>query len=75
MPPIWSWERFSRRTSRLLTIHLSQLFRDQGYDVIEETKLSEEELMRVIPEIHAIGVRSKTKLPERVRPGATLFFQ
>ena len=44
-----------------------QAFRGQGYHVDHHKKaLSEDELVAVIGKYHAIGIRSKTKITERV---------
>ncbi|EGO28553.1 hypothetical protein SERLADRAFT_434474 [Serpula lacrymans var. lacrymans S7.9] len=42
-------------------------FRSQGFQVDHYTKaMSEDELVETIPQYHAIGIRSKTKITERV---------
>eukprot|EP00054_Salpingoeca_dolichothecata_P024441 m.166477 g.166477 ORF g.166477 m.166477 type:complete len:433 (+) comp25012_c0_seq2:265-1563(+) len=48
-----------------------ELFRQEGFTVHRAIKLSEEELIQRLPDIHVIGVRSKTKLPARVLDAAT----
>lgn len=43
------------------------VFQAQGFHVDHSTKaMSEDELVAKIPEYHAIGIRSKTKITERV---------
>ncbi|SCU92491.1 LAMI_0E10726g1_1 [Lachancea mirantina] len=43
------------------------MFKDQGYQVqIYKSSLPEEELIQMIQDVHAIGIRSKTKLTEKV---------
>ncbi|KAJ7092664.1 hypothetical protein C8R44DRAFT_750189 [Mycena epipterygia] len=47
-------------------------FRAQGFHVDHHTKaMSEDELVNVLPEYHAIGIRSKTKITARVIKAAT----
>lgn len=47
-------------------------FKNQGYQVEHHQKAwSEEELLKRIGEFHAIGIRSKTKLTEKVLKAAT----
>jgi len=46
-------------------------FREQGFSVIRKTKLSPEELAAIIPTVHVIGIRSKTKLPKEILEKAT----
>lgn len=47
-------------------------FESQGFRVDHHTKaMSEDELLQVIPQYHAIGIRSKTKITERVLKSAT----
>eukprot|EP00729_Bicosta_minor_P005667 gene5667-35615_t len=41
-------------------------FREQGFSVIRKTKLTPEELAEIIPTVHVIGIRSKTKLPKEI---------
>ncbi len=44
-----------------------KIFNDQGYQVeFYKTSLSEDQLIEKIKDVHAIGIRSKTKLTERV---------
>ena len=47
-------------------------FRQQGFTVDHSTKaMSEDELVEKIGDYHAIGIRSKTKITERVLKAAT----
>jgi D-3-phosphoglycerate dehydrogenase len=47
-------------------------FRAQGFHVDHHTKaMSEDELVEKIPQYHAIGIRSKTKITERVIKAAS----
>lgn len=46
-------------------------FKAQGFEVIRHVKLTPEELAEVIPTIHIIGIRSKTKLPKEMLEKAT----
>jgi D-3-phosphoglycerate dehydrogenase len=47
-------------------------FRAQGFNVDHHTKaMSEDELVEKIPQYHAIGIRSKTKITERVIKAAS----
>ena len=47
-------------------------FEDQGFQVDHSTKaMSEDELVEKIGQYHAIGIRSKTKITERVINAAT----
>lgn len=47
-------------------------FKDQGFQVDFHTKAwSEDELVEKIPSYHAIGIRSKTRITERVLKSAT----
>ena len=47
-------------------------FRSEGFHVDHHTKaMSEEELLEKIPQYHAIGIRSKTKITAKVIKAAT----
>lgn len=49
-----------------------QSFREQGFTVDHSTKaMSEDELVEKIGQYHAIGIRSKTKITERVIKAAS----
>lgn len=49
-----------------------QAFKAQGFHVDHYTKaMSEDELVEKIPQYHAIGIRSKTKITERVIKAAS----
>jgi D-3-phosphoglycerate dehydrogenase len=44
-----------------------QLFKNDGFNVVSEiAALSEKELQERIPDIHILGIRSKTNVPENV---------
>lgn len=45
-------------------------FRREGFTVIRHTALSPEELKAILPTIHLIGIRSKTKLPKEMLEAA-----
>ena len=49
-----------------------EAFRQQGFHVDHYTKaMSEDELVEKIPQYHGIGIRSKTKITERVIKAAS----
>jgi D-3-phosphoglycerate dehydrogenase len=74
----WGSRPFSRRQARdkeralkvLVTDTLAgeglERFREAGFEVAERTGLTEDELVRVIPEYNALIVRSQTKVTARV---------
>eukprot|EP00051_Salpingoeca_urceolata_P006816 m.90190 g.90190 ORF g.90190 m.90190 type:complete len:410 (+) comp14996_c1_seq2:270-1499(+) len=60
----------AERINVLLMEKISQAavknFEDQGFNVRQQVAYNEDELIEAIKDVHIIGVRSKTKLPERV---------
>jgi len=48
----------------------AEAFRREGFTVIRHTALSPEELLVILPTIHVMGIRSKTKLPKEMLDAA-----
>jgi D-3-phosphoglycerate dehydrogenase / 2-oxoglutarate reductase len=58
-----------------ISLEAVKAFQAQGFRVDHYTKsLSEDELVEKIPQYHAIGIRSKTKITERVLKSASKVF-